>query len=175
MWETAFARNSHAGFGKDFTTKDHTKECVRFVKWRTKNGAISHPRPDERAGIREYSNSALETFPSSCELGLKSFLFVEFKCATLHYNENPIIPPAMIGPKSRAETTTTFGPDCPFVFLAMYTMLGITETPAPTTAPITAPKAFPKKFNSIQRKESSCNNGTSVLRSYLGVSNELMH
>ena len=53
--------------------------------------------------------------------------------------QNPMIPPAMIGPNIRAETTTTFGPDCPVVFCAIYTMLGITATPAPTTAPITVP------------------------------------
>ena len=42
MWETTLARNSHAGLGKDFTIKDHTKEYVRFVKWLTKSGvAIS--------------------------------------------------------------------------------------------------------------------------------------
>ena len=42
MWETTSARNSHAGFGTDFTTKDHTSEYVKFVKWLTKSGvAIS--------------------------------------------------------------------------------------------------------------------------------------
>ena len=56
--------------------------------------------------------------------------------------ENPIMLPAMIGPNIRAETTTSFGPDLPVVFCAIYTILGTTATPAPTIAPITVPNTL---------------------------------
>ena len=38
MWETPFARNTQAGFCKDFTTLSYTKEYVRFVNFFTKSG-----------------------------------------------------------------------------------------------------------------------------------------
>ena len=38
MWETTFARNTQAGFCKDFTTVSYTKGYVRFVNLLTKSG-----------------------------------------------------------------------------------------------------------------------------------------
>ena len=38
MWETTFARNTQAGFCKDFTTLSYTMGYVRFVNLLTKSG-----------------------------------------------------------------------------------------------------------------------------------------
>jgi hypothetical protein len=48
----------------------------------------------------------------------------------------------MIGPNIKVETIPLFGPDRPVVFCTIYTMLGTTATPAPTSAPIAIPITF---------------------------------
>ena len=49
------------GSSPDRTATTRTHPCVvcasPYAVWRTKKRAISHPRPNERVGIREYSNA----------------------------------------------------------------------------------------------------------------------